>query len=448
MIPADAELTPRHDEIPAWDDMPDDLKPVLRRQMEVYAGFLEFTDHHVGPAVRRARGSRGVRGHARLLHHRRQRRLGRRHAERHVQRDDQLQRRGRAGDAGVHDRTPRRSSAGRTPTTTTRSAGRTRWTRRTSGPSRSPRTSAARATARSCTGRPGSRRRARSATQFSHVIDVAPTVLDAAGLIEPKFVNGVQQTPMQGVSMRYAFDDAAGRGAPRDPVLRDVRQPRHLPQGLDRRDAPQDAVAARRRRGPRVRRRRLGALRHQRRLDAVRGRLRAASRQAARAPAAVRDRGDPQQRPAARRPRRRAAQPGPRRPADAHQGQPAAAVRRHGPPDRELGRQHQEQVALRDGRDRRAVERRAWRAGRDHRPGRQHRRLEPVRARTAGCGIATTCSASSGSTSTATARSRPAPTRCGWSSTTTAPGSARAAPRRCSSTASRSDKAPSPRPPR
>ena len=41
------------------------------------------------------------------------------------------------------------------------------------------------------------------------MIDVAPTVLDAAGLAEPKFVNGVQQTPMQGVSMRYAFDDAA-----------------------------------------------------------------------------------------------------------------------------------------------------------------------------------------------------------------------------------------------
>ena len=45
-------------------------------------------------------------------------------------------------------------------------------------------------------------------TQFTHVIDVAPTVLDAAGLVEPKVVNGVQQTPMQGVSMRYAFDDA------------------------------------------------------------------------------------------------------------------------------------------------------------------------------------------------------------------------------------------------
>ena len=48
VIPADAELTARPDEIPSWDDMPDDLKPVLARQMEVYAGFLEHTDHHIG----------------------------------------------------------------------------------------------------------------------------------------------------------------------------------------------------------------------------------------------------------------------------------------------------------------------------------------------------------------------------------------------------------------
>ena len=48
VIPEDTQLTARHSEIPAWDDMPEALKPVLRRQMEVYAGFLEYTDHHVG----------------------------------------------------------------------------------------------------------------------------------------------------------------------------------------------------------------------------------------------------------------------------------------------------------------------------------------------------------------------------------------------------------------
>jgi len=44
-------------------------------------------------------------------------------------------------------------------------------------------------------------------SQFSHVIDVAPTVLEAAGLPEPTFVNGVQQHPIEGVSMLYAFND-------------------------------------------------------------------------------------------------------------------------------------------------------------------------------------------------------------------------------------------------
>ncbi|HYH94138.1 MAG TPA: hypothetical protein VD763_13330, partial [Candidatus Saccharimonadales bacterium] len=44
--------------------------------------------------------------------------------------------------------------------------------------------------------------------QFHHVIDVAPTVLEAAGLPEPTSVNGVQQMPIEGVSMAYSFDAA------------------------------------------------------------------------------------------------------------------------------------------------------------------------------------------------------------------------------------------------
>ena len=41
----------RHDEISAWDEMPDELKRCLAREMEVYAGFLEHTDHHVGRVI-------------------------------------------------------------------------------------------------------------------------------------------------------------------------------------------------------------------------------------------------------------------------------------------------------------------------------------------------------------------------------------------------------------
>jgi arylsulfatase len=45
-------------------------------------------------------------------------------------------------------------------------------------------------------------------SQFHHVIDVAPTVLEAVGLPEPTSVNGTAQRPMDGVSMVYTFDSA------------------------------------------------------------------------------------------------------------------------------------------------------------------------------------------------------------------------------------------------
>jgi arylsulfatase len=48
-------------------------------------------------------------------------------------------------------------------------------------------------------------------TQFSHVIDVAPTVLQAIGLPEPKVVNGVKQIPMAGTSLMYSFDNAKAK---------------------------------------------------------------------------------------------------------------------------------------------------------------------------------------------------------------------------------------------
>jgi arylsulfatase len=48
-------------------------------------------------------------------------------------------------------------------------------------------------------------------SQFGHVIDVAPTVLQAAGLPEPKVVNGTRQIPMEGKSLMYTFENAKAK---------------------------------------------------------------------------------------------------------------------------------------------------------------------------------------------------------------------------------------------
>ena len=106
-------------------------------------------------------------------------------------------------------------------------------------------------------------------SQFHHVIDVAPTILEAAGLPEPVSVNGIQQDPDRGRQHALLVQRRQGGRAARDAVLRDVRQPRHLPQGLDRGDEAHDALDPWPRR-PGARRRRLGALRHHARTGARR----------------------------------------------------------------------------------------------------------------------------------------------------------------------------------
>jgi arylsulfatase len=48
-------------------------------------------------------------------------------------------------------------------------------------------------------------------SQFGHVIDIVPTILEAIGLPEPKVVNGVQQIPMEGTSLAYSFENAKAK---------------------------------------------------------------------------------------------------------------------------------------------------------------------------------------------------------------------------------------------
>ena len=51
VIPPDAELTPRDEAFPAWEDLPENLKAFYARQMEVYAGYVENADHNIGRVI-------------------------------------------------------------------------------------------------------------------------------------------------------------------------------------------------------------------------------------------------------------------------------------------------------------------------------------------------------------------------------------------------------------
>ena len=138
--------------------------------------------------------------------------------------------------------------------------------------------------------------------QFSHVIDVAPTVLEVAGIPEPTFVHGVQQSPYEGTSMVYSFGDAAA------PERHDLQYFEMFGnrgiyyQGWSAVTQAQDAVGLGRWNGHRLRRRRLGAVRREHGLDPGPRPVEGDARQAPRAATPIPDRGDPLPRPAARRP--------------------------------------------------------------------------------------------------------------------------------------------------
>ena len=102
VIPKDAEADrAARRRSPRGTTMPAELKPVLARQMEIYAGFLEQTDHHVGRLVD-ALEELGILDDTLIyLHHRRQRRLRRGHAQRLLQRDDDVERHARHRDDRV-----------------------------------------------------------------------------------------------------------------------------------------------------------------------------------------------------------------------------------------------------------------------------------------------------------------------------------------------------------
>ncbi len=207
VIPSDAELTKRHAEIPAWDTIPEAFKPILIRQVEVYAGFLEHTDHHVGRLIDALKdlevlgdtlvyyifGDNGASAEGTLngcfnemtpingfpdLET----------PEFLVSKIDEF-----GGPEAYNHYAVGWAHAMDTPY---------QWTKQVASHFGGTRNGTI------VHWPQGIRAKGELRTQFHHVIDIAPTILEAAGLPHPTFVHGIQQAPIEGVSMVYAFDDA------------------------------------------------------------------------------------------------------------------------------------------------------------------------------------------------------------------------------------------------
>ena len=211
VIPADAELTPRDDAFPAWDDVPDTLKAFYARQMEVYAGYSENADHNVGRVIDAIDelgelddtviiwiwGDNGASMEGTVTGS-----FNEMTTLNGIPLTDEMQlqlaeRFGGMDKWGARIMDPHYGAAwawaGNTPF---------QWGKQVGSHLGGTRNPLAIRWPKRITETGGLR------SQFGHVIDVAPTILDIAGIPHPTTVDGIEQEPMHGVTMAPTFADA------------------------------------------------------------------------------------------------------------------------------------------------------------------------------------------------------------------------------------------------
>jgi arylsulfatase A-like enzyme len=207
VIPADCQLTARNKEVPAWDEMPEAFKPVLSREMEVYAGYLEYTDYHVGRIVEALEklkildntlifyicGDNGASAEGSIngCFNEMSYFNGLQALETPEYLTARLDKLG--GPESYNHYAVGWALAMDTPY---------QWTKQVASHWGGTRNGTVVHWPK------GIKAKGEIRSQFAHVIDVAPTVLEAAGLPQPESVNGIQQDAIEGVSMLYSFDDA------------------------------------------------------------------------------------------------------------------------------------------------------------------------------------------------------------------------------------------------
>jgi arylsulfatase A-like enzyme len=206
VVPDDAVLTARHTEIPAWDDMPAELKPVLVREMEIYAGFLEQVDHEVGRVIDAIAGldilddtlvfyiigDNGASAEGTL----------------NGSFNEMAMLNGLGGVETTEFLLSKVDDFGTPKAYNHYAVGWAhamcapyQWTKQVASHWGGTRTGTI---VRWPNGFPD---KGTTRSQFHHVIDVAKTILDAAGLPEPAVVNSIAQAPLEGVSMLPTLRD-------------------------------------------------------------------------------------------------------------------------------------------------------------------------------------------------------------------------------------------------
>ncbi len=206
VVAPDCELTAWNQDVPHWEQIPDDMKPVLARQMEIYAGFLEHTDYHVGRIID-ALEDLAVLDDTLIIYM-----IGDNGASAEGTFTGAFQEltfhNGRP-DLEAPEIVKARINDFGTPRAYNHYA--VGWALAMNTPYQWSKMVASHwGGTRNGTvvhWPDGIQSSGEIRNQFVHVIDIAPTILDIAGIPEPTQVNGVTQSPMEGSSLAYSFDD-------------------------------------------------------------------------------------------------------------------------------------------------------------------------------------------------------------------------------------------------
>ncbi len=205
IIPENTNLAPKPDDIKDWDKLTDNERKLFARQAEVFSGFMEMTDFEVGRLID-AIEEIGELDNTMIVF---------------VAGDNGTSAEGgmvgmynemtyfNAVEEKVEDLIPLMDDWGLENTFPHMAAGWAvafdapfKWTKQVASDFGGTRNGMIIHYPKGISEKNGVR------TQFTHAIDIAPTVLEAAGLPEPKVVNGVPQIPIEGTSMVYSFNDA------------------------------------------------------------------------------------------------------------------------------------------------------------------------------------------------------------------------------------------------